>query len=117
MAVRRCEFSGEGTPVVLQYEFDENTLTNGSLNVKVFNCVSVEWALFVMKNRQSRGQKTHNYDIVVGPVADDGVVYQLNLYSQHIITVEQLVNQLTCRKLNRQYYFGTKRAVSKLTRL
>ena len=50
-------------------------------------------------------------------VADDGVVYQMNLYAQHLITVEQLVEGLTYRKLNSQYFFGTERAISKLRRL
>ena len=39
-------------------------------------------------NRNSNGRNLHNYDIVIGPVADDGVVYQLNLYIQHLISLE-----------------------------
>lgn len=117
MAVRRCEFSGWGTPLIHKYEFDEHLLHDGSLNVKIFDGVSVEWALFVIQNRRAKGKKTHDYDIVVGPVADDGVVYQMNLYAQRIITVEQLVEGLTYRKLNRQYFFGTRLAISKLKRL
>ena len=45
------------------------------------------------------------------------MVYQLNLYQQHFITIEQLVKGLEYRKLNNQYFFGTKRAISKLKRL
>lgn len=117
MATRRCEFEGWGTPVVQKYEFDETLLNKGELKVKIFVGVSVEWALFIIKNREARGKKVHDYDIVVGPVADDGVVYQINLYAQHIITVEQLVEGLAYRRLNSQYYFGTERAISKLKRL
>lgn len=90
---------------------------DGSLKVKIFDGVSVEWALFILKNKRARGKKVNDYDIVVDPVADDGVVYQMNLYAQHIITVEQLVEGLTYRKLNSQYFFGTQRAISKLKRL
>lgn len=117
MAVRRCEFSGWGTPVIQKYEFDEAHLRDGSLNVRIFDGVSVEWALFVFRNRGAGGRKVHDYDIVAGPVADDGVVYQMNLYAQHIITVEQLVEGLTYRKLNNQYFFGTQRAISKLRKI
>lgn len=53
----------------------------------------------------------------MGPVADDGVVYQMNLYSLNIITVEQLVENLTYRKLNRQYFFGTQLAISRLRKV
>ena len=35
----------------------------------------------------------HEYDIVIGPVADDGVVLQLDLYVRHLITLEQLVKE------------------------
>ena len=117
MAVRRCEFAGWGSPIVQKYEFDESLLHDSSLKVKIFNGISVEWAMFIIKNRNAHGKREHNYDIVVGPVADDGVVYQMNLYSQHLITVEQLVEGLTYRKLNSQYFFGTERAISKLKRL
>nr|WP_306306362.1 DUF3990 domain-containing protein [Segatella albensis] len=51
------------------------------------------------------------------PIADDGVVYQLTLFEQHLITIEQLVEGLTYRKLNNQYFFGTKLAISKLNRI
>ena len=34
-----------------------------------------------------------------------------------IITLEMLIKELTYRKLNRQYFFGTGRAISKLKRL
>lgn len=117
MAVRRCEFSGWGAPIIQRYEFEEGLLRDDTLKVKIFNGVSIEWALFILQNREAMGKKVHNYDIVVGPVADDGVVYQMNLYSQHIITVEQLVEGLTYRKLNSQYFFGTKQAISNLKKL
>jgi hypothetical protein len=117
MAIRRCEFAKEGTPIVLKYEFDDTLFSSENLNVKIFNEVSVEWAEFILKNRKARGRKMHDYDIVIGPVADDGVVYQLNLYMQHIITMESLVKELTYKKLNRQFFFGTERAIKYLKRI
>lgn len=117
MAVRRCDFEGTGTPTVLTYEFDESLLKSSELKVKQFDGVSNEWAEFILANRRARGKRVHDYDIVTGPVADDGVVYQLNLYQQHFITIEQLVQELTYRKLNSQYYFGTERAIATLQRL
>lgn len=117
MAVRRCEFEETGTPVVQVYEFDKSLLTNGELRVKIFPQVSKEWAEFILLNRKSRGQRMHDYDVVVGPVADDGVVYQLNLYMQRLITLDTLVKELTFRKLSRQYFFGTERAIEKLKRI
>ena len=91
MAIRRTEFSGKGTPVIQEYTFDESLLNSHSLRVKVFEGVSREWAEFILANRMARGKKLHDFDIVVGPVADDGVVYQLNLYIQRLITIDDLV--------------------------
>lgn len=116
MAVRRCDIEGKGSPIVQTYDFDESILTSGELKVKRFEGVSNEWAEFILANRHARGKQMHDFDIVTGPVADDGVVFQLNLYQQRLITIEQLVQGLTYHKLNNQYFFGTARAISKLHR-
>ena len=118
MAVRRTRLVGEGSPVVLSYEFDEKLLTNGKLKVFRFDKPNREWALFILNNRMaSETGYQHDYDVVIGPVADDGVVFQLNLFMNHAISEEQLVGQLTYRKLNRQYFFGTEFAISQLHRI
>ncbi len=117
MAVRRCDLERIGSPVVQEYEFDESLLTSCELKVKRFEDVCGEWAEFVFANRKSKGKTVHDYDVVTGPIADDGVVFQLNLYQQHLITLDQLVQGLRYRRLNRQYYFGSQLAISKLKRL
>ena len=117
MAIRRTEFSGKGTPVIQEYTFDESLLNSHSLRVMVFEGVSREWAEFILANRMARGKKLHDFDIVVGPVADDGVVYQLNLYIQRLITIDDLVRVLTYKRLNNQYFFGTEKALLTLKRI
>lgn len=114
MAERRCEFEGTGTPIVLCFELDERCLTDGSLRVKRFESVSEEWAQFIIANRRGGRNARHEYDVVIGPVADDGVVYQINRYFQHIIDMPTLVRELSYKKLNSQYFFGTEKAISKL---
>ena len=117
MAERRFAFESIGAPIVLQYEFDEGSLLGKELIVRRFEGVSTEWADFILQNRMSKGKHVHDYDIVIGPVADDGVVLQLNLYIQRLITMDMLVRELTYHKLNNQYYFGTERAIKYLHRL
>lgn len=47
-----------------------------------FDKPSNEWAKFIMANRNSRKTGfTHDYDIVIGPVADDGLVVLLDLFT------------------------------------
>ncbi len=117
MAIRRTKFEEKGSPIVQVYEFDESLLTSNELKVKVFDGVSDDWAQFIVANRNAKDKKTHDYDIVVGPIADDGVVFQINLFMQHFITIEELVKRLEFKKLNSQYFFGTKKAISKIHRL
>ena len=115
MAVRRTRIAGEGKPTVTAYSFDERLLENSSLQVKLFDTPSKEWALFILANRKGLMQPV--YDIVIGPIADDGVVFQLERYMRHMITLDTLVKELTYRKLNRQYFFGTELSISKLRAL
>ena len=117
MSIRRVRIAGEGEPTLTVYSFDESQLHSPKLRVKVFDDPTEEWALFVLSNREaSLTGYTHDYDIVIGPIADDGVAFQLDRYTRHMITLATLVEELTYRKLNRQYYFGTERALQTLIR-
>ena len=115
MAIRRTRIAGEGSPCVTAYAFDERLLKDTTLQVKIFDKPSKEWALFILANR--KGMTEQHYDIVVGPIADDGVVFQLERYMRRMITLDMLVEELTYRKLNRQYFFGTELSISKLQKL
>ena len=79
-----------------------------------FDNPTKEWAEFIFANRERNSGFKHDYDIVIGPVADDGVSFQLLRYKEDGMTLEQLVKELTFKHLNRQYFFGTEKAISKL---
>lgn len=116
MAVRRTSFEEKGSPVVQEYEFDESLLSSKDLKVKIFKGISKEWAEFIIANRKAKGKRVHDFDIVIGPIADDSVVFQINLFMLHFITIEELVKRLEYKKLNSQYFFGTEKAIAKLKR-
>lgn len=59
----------------------------------------------------------HNYDIIIGPIADDGVALQIGLFKDGYINLATLAETLKYRKLNNQYYFGTPKAIKLLKRL
>ncbi|MBQ4029253.1 MAG: DUF3990 domain-containing protein [Prevotella sp.] len=118
MAIRRVKLADWGSPIVTAYEFDERLLNDKSINVLVFPSVSVKWAEFVLKNRDvNREGFKHDYDVVVGPVANDTVAFQLRRYLFGAITLESLVKELEFKGRNRQFFFGTEIAISKLKRL
>lgn len=115
MAKRRLKIARSGEATVTSYSFDERLLSDKSLSVKIFDGPSEEWALFILANRNNGSREnSHTYDIVIGPVADDGVAFQLERYEQGMITLDILVKELTYRRLNKQYFFGTQKATSYL---
>ena len=74
-------YGAERTPVVSTFEFDDSAMTDGSLKVKCFETYTEEWAEFVLRNRDRKtSQPFHDYDIVFGSIADDGVVRQMRRY-------------------------------------
>jgi hypothetical protein len=114
MAQKKARLFG-GTPTLITYELDENAL-HSDLKVKVFpEKACVEWFLFVDANRDRKNiLPIHSYDIVVGPIADDGVVLQLTNYREGIYSPEQAAQLLQDKYLDQQYFFGTQSALKYL---
>jgi hypothetical protein len=111
MAQKKARLFG-GIATLITYEMDEVALKS-DLKVKVFpEKASVEWLVFVDANRDRKTvEPIHDYDIVIGPIADDGVVLQLTNFREGIYTPEQAAAQLQDRYLDQQYYFGTGQAL------
>lgn len=114
MAQKRARLFG-GTPTLISYELDESAL-HSDLKVKIFpEKACVEWLLFVDANRDRKNMTPiHDYDIVVGPIANDGVVLQLTNYREGIYSPEEAARLLQDKYLDQQYYFGTERALNYL---
>ncbi len=116
LAQKKARIFG-GNPVVQLYEFDENILDTNALNILRFEKPTKEWAEFIYMNRNRDVIFRHSYDIVIGPIADDGVAYLLNRYEEGTFSLDDLARELEYKKLNNQYYFGTQRSVQLLNRL
>ena len=118
LANSRVELEG-GKPIVLAYDFDERLLNSDVLNVKLFEGYTVEWANFILSNRNNISDIcTHDYDIVVGPIADDRVGRQLWRYRNNDIDMDTLIRHLKYMKgVTIQYFFGTERSIKYLKKL
>ena len=116
MARKRTKLFG-GTATLVTYEMDDSALHSG-LTVKVFpEKACVEWLLFVDANRDRKTiEPVHDYDIVIGPIANDGVVLQLTNYREGIYSPEEASRLLQDKYLDQQYYFGTERALQFLVK-
>ncbi len=119
IAVQRVNQTQEGEPEVSEFLFDETMMHSGELSVLIFPDYSEEWAQFVLVNRSKASKQTpHKYDIVYGPIADDGVTYQLRRYEGGVISLSRLVEELKYAKgITFQYYFGSDQALQLLKRL
>ena len=108
-----------GSPIVTAFEFDEATLNDKHLNVKIFDGYSREWAEFIFDNRDSDSDDNiHDFDIVYGPIANDKVGRQMFNYREGYIDIEEFMRRLNYMKgITFQYAFCTELAISKLKRL
>ncbi|MBD8347743.1 DUF3990 domain-containing protein [Dysgonomonas sp. HGC4] len=113
MARRTASIYG-GEPIVTAFEFDKTAAFNNTptLLIKHFENPDEEWALFVMGNR-SRIQvyPVHEYDIVIGPVADDTIATLFRNFDDGIIELPTLVSGLRYKKISSQYFFHSQKAV------
>ena len=117
MAFQKVKQTQTGKAEVSEFLFDESLLYSNVFRVLYFPDYSEEWALFVLKNRDmNEPQPVHNYDMIYGPIADDGVTYQLRRYQGGVISLSRLIEELKYAKgITFQYFFGTEHALQQLT--
>lgn len=89
------------------------------MHILHFENYSEEWAKFILQNRNNpTDQPTHEYDVVIGPIANDRVGVQLWKYENRSIDLPTLVRNLQYMKgVTIQYFFGTEYAIKKLQRI
>lgn len=119
LAKRKTEQLGEGVPTLNAYEFDETLLKSGTLAVLKYSEYSKEWAEFVLANRRNRThQAIHSYDVVIGPIANDAVGFQIRRFTSGLIDMEHFLQELKYMKgITFQYFFGTEPAVKLLKKI
>ena len=102
-----------GRPLVSVYEVDEGSLAN--LRVLIFSHADREWLAFVGANR--RGALTasqDDWDVVVGPVANDSTMPVLKLFFANVYTEEEAIRRLLPQNLKDQYALRTQAAIDLL---
>ena len=92
------------TPVINMYEYNENT----KLKIKDFTVMTEEWLDFIINCRSG---KQHNYDIVVGAMADDQVYNYVNDLINETITREAFWELAKFRHPTHQIAFCTDEAL------
>ncbi|MDE5877377.1 MAG: DUF3990 domain-containing protein [Muribaculaceae bacterium] len=125
MANRSVDLRGEGMPEVNSFIFNRISCSK-CVKIKEFKSNNWEWAEFVMKNRDKSAivLYNHEYDIVIGPVADSRVDAEIRNYKQE--AGENYLNPVNLKTLASrlryagesyiQYCFCTERSLNYLIR-
>ncbi len=94
---------------VSEYEYNE---ANDLVTI-AFEGPTEEWLDFVTYNRLEN--KGHEYDVIIGPVADDSVYETLFDYSIGRITKEEAILELKSVTLDGQILFHTDKSLEYVT--
>ena len=102
---------GKGIPTLSVYELKETKLA--LLKVLRFEIANSDWLDYVVLNR--RGQaKSGDYDIVIGPVANDSTLPVIDDYMSGVYTKEEAVRRLLPQNLTDQYALKSIEAINTL---
>lgn len=97
-------------PIINIYEYSEN---NKELNIKSFENPNEEWLDMILKCRSDITYK-HNFDIVIGKIANDNVGETVSFVLEGIMRKEDAIERLKFQKINRQLAFCTEKSLKQL---
>lgn len=102
----------KGKPVISVFEFDEKKIDQ--LSVLKFDQPSKDWLKYVSFNRNIPDYHD-DFDLVIGPVANDQTMPVLKLYFSRIYDGEEAIKRLLPQKLKDQYAIKTNKGLDALT--
>jgi hypothetical protein len=101
-----------GNPVVSVFVVDEKELSE--LSILKFDSPNAQWLRFISGNRLLKSSDG-NWDVIVGPVANDNAMPVLNLYLKGSYDESEALKRLLPQKLKDQHVFKTDKALALLT--
>jgi len=91
------------------YTFDLEK-SKKEFNVIEFTSADEKWLDFITANRSGK-EISEEYDIVIGPVADDNVYLTVKLFETGVLDKEEALKRLKIEKLFNQLLFHTEKAL------
>jgi hypothetical protein len=101
-----------GIPMVSVYKYD-TSMAERKLDILRFANANVAWLEFVKDNRL-KSYTGKQYDVIIGPVANDDVLPSILAFVSGQFNVEAALISLKTKKLFDQYCFASERAISLL---
>ena len=111
--IKRDRMGDEAHSIVSVFELDDAVLNNPAYHTRHFDGATAEWLDFVVGNR--RGEVHHNFDLIMGPVANDRLYATITLYENGILDANAAIEQLNTHQLFDQLSFHTTKACKLLT--
>lgn len=111
--IKRDRMGNEAHAIVSVFELDDAVLNNPAYRTRYFDGATAEWLDFVVGNR--RGEVHHNFDLIMGPVANDKLYATITLYENGILDANAAIEQLNTHQLFDQLSFHTTKACKLLT--
>jgi len=107
-------FFETGIPTINIFDYDDS---KNNLDILRFYSADISWLDFVVANR--KGELVPQYDIVIGPTANDKTILTIDQYMQgmfdHLEKPKEVVIQLLQpEKLETQYLFATENSLTYL---
>lgn len=111
--IKRDRMGDEAHAIVSVFELDDAVLNNPAYRTRYFDGATAEWLDFVVGNR--RGEVHHNFDLIMGSVANDKLYATITLYENGILDANAAIEQLNTHQLFDQLSFHTTKACKLLT--
>ena len=105
-AAKVVKRSNSGEASVSAYEVRLDNLHTCQLKIKKFSEPSPEWFVFVYENR-TKTKGTHEYDIVIGPVADNGLPEKIAEYERAVREEREIDLRHFANAINYHHYPNT----------
>jgi len=96
--------------IISVYEFDLDKAANG-LKIIRFDSPSPEWLSFVTACRSGK-EAGYEYDLAMGPVANDNVYATIQLYETGLLSEAETIIRLKVEEIFDQILFHTEKALN-----
>ncbi len=111
--IKRDRMGDEAHAIVSVFELDDAVLNKPAYHTRHFDGATAEWLDFVVGNR--RGEIHHDYDLIMGPVANDKLYATITLYENNVLDANAAIEQLNTHQLFDQLSFHSTKACKLLT--
>lgn len=109
VATTRCK---TGNATVTVFDFDESALK--VLRVLIFDSEDRDWLRYSLRNRNAENMVDDDYDIVIGPIADNQTMPVIIAFFTGIYNEDEAMKRLSSQNFKDCYVFRTKTALKYL---